>query len=108
MQQQVFVRSAAQLKTHSLAFARNATVGQLKQRLADIDGVPTALQRITDGRRDLADDQPLPGGGDGAVPAATLHCLLRLRGGKGGFGAMLRSARGGLVRADTLLGASLG
>ena len=64
------------------------TVGALREWLADEAGLPsTALLRLKCGSRDLAcDGMGLAGVG------MSVHALLRLPGGKGGFGAMLRTA----------------
>eukprot|EP01050_Picozoa_sp_SAG11_P019481 SAG11_NODE_3109_length_2681_cov_3.164214_4_plen_155_part_00 len=53
------------------------------------------LQRLTTGSQDLRDDHVLDSS------SRSLQCLLHLLGGKGGFGAMLRSARGGLDAKKT-------
>lgn len=54
----------------------------------DICGVPCSLQRLRFSGKDLRDDQRL--GDFGAEHGCVISLLLRLRGGKGGFGALLR------------------
>lgn len=65
------------------------TVGALRKWAADRHGLPSpSLLRLKCGCRDLAcDGAPLD-----PEAAASVHVLLRLPGGKGGFGAMLRTA----------------
>ncbi|KAK9819052.1 hypothetical protein WJX81_003363 [Elliptochloris bilobata] len=66
------------------------TVGVVKLRVQDAEGVPTSNQRLFFSGRQLQDGRTLADSGVG--PEATLHLVLRLRGGKGGFGALLRGA----------------
>ena len=66
------------------AFVDAADGAALRQQIAARDGVPAGLLRLTCGDRELSDAAVLP---DGCV-----RVLLRLEGGKGGFGAMLRTS----------------
>jgi hypothetical protein len=95
----IFVRSAVAPRTLDLSFAdTNVTVAQVKRAISDLEGVPADLQRICTGTGDLCDDYALSGI---ATEVHGLRCLLRLAGGKGGFGAQLRTARGGLETKPT-------
>ena len=53
-------------------------------------GVPAGVQRLIYGGRELDEDHTVMG--YGLEPGSTIHLVLRLRGGKGGFGSLLRSA----------------
>ena len=83
------------------------TLGDLRRRLEDLEGVPVDQQLIVCGSRvlgsgghegqkrennDFANDSLVlgPADADGQLPSCTL--LLKLAGGKGGFGALLRGA----------------
>ena len=84
----------------------HVTLGDLRRRLAQLEGVPEAEQLILCGTRMLGGglggggEGGCKGGGDalplgpldasGYLPTCTL--LLKLAGGKGGFGALLRGA----------------
>ena len=67
--------------------------GELATRVATAmlycSGIPACEQRLVYGGKLLDDARPLADYGIG--PDATLHLVLRLVGGKGGFGALLRS-----------------
>ncbi|KAK9137418.1 hypothetical protein Sjap_008012 [Stephania japonica] len=67
------------------------SVQTLKQRLFNLTQILPTHQRLLSGTQSLADDQTLiSASADGSFP--TVHLLLRLRGGKGGFGSLLRGA----------------
>lgn len=73
------------------------TVSDLKRRLASMTHIDTTDQRIsTLGGRPLSDDDLLFHDPQGPV---TFNLSLRLLGGKGGFGSMLR-AQGGRMNAQ--------
>ena len=73
------------------------TVSDLKHRLASMTHIDTVDQRIsTLGGRPLSDDDLLFNDPQGPV---TFNLSLRLLGGKGGFGSMLR-AQGGRMNAQ--------
>ncbi|XP_058225641.1 uncharacterized protein LOC131334567 [Rhododendron vialii] len=65
----------------------------VKNQIRQLTGVPISQQRLLTGTKQLDEDSsslllhPSDGG-----PHPTLHLLLRLRGGKGGFGSLLRGA----------------
>ncbi|KAF7826176.1 protein SDE2-like protein [Senna tora] len=65
----------------------------IRDRLFEVTRIPTQHQRLVTGVRDLNGNESViscsPEGGD-AFP--TVHLLLRLAGGKGGFGSLLRGA----------------
>lgn len=52
--------------------------------------VPAGIQRLIYGGKELDEDQAVMG--CGLEAGSTVHLVLRLRGGKGGFGSLLRSA----------------
>ncbi|PSS24220.1 hypothetical protein CEY00_Acc09216 [Actinidia chinensis var. chinensis] len=63
----------------------------IKTRIREITGVPIDAQRLVTGTKHLEDSSILrPLDGTHGYPA--VHLLLRLRGGKGGFGSLLRGA----------------
>ena len=74
-----------ELKTLSgaTAFEDAADGAALRQQIAAREGVPAGLLRLTCGARDLYDN---------VLPDGCVRVLLRLEGGKGGFGAMLRTS----------------
>lgn len=61
----------------------------LHVRPQEREGIPPALQGLVFQGRQLQDEQPLCGYA-GLRNDSTLHLVLRLRGGKGGFGNLLR------------------
>ncbi|CAM6100615.1 unnamed protein product [Calypogeia fissa] len=78
-------------KTRCLRFtSREVSFEDVKAKLAASEGVPGDLQRLVSGTRELGSGSCLVAGADGFFPSCTL--LLRLRGGKGGFGSLLRGA----------------
>ncbi|KIY95637.1 hypothetical protein MNEG_12324 [Monoraphidium neglectum] len=80
---QLFVRVPGQ-PTVAVEIGSDATMAVLKQAIEDRTGIPAAEQLLTRGGRALpASLSALPYG-------AALDLLLRLAGGKGGFGALLR------------------
>lgn len=62
----------------------------LKVKLAGVSHVPAHCQRLVSGTIDIHDDTVLIAAEHGTFPSCTL--LLRLLGGKGGFGSLLRGA----------------
>ncbi|PSS03943.1 hypothetical protein CEY00_Acc19777 [Actinidia chinensis var. chinensis] len=63
----------------------------IKSRIREITGVPIDAQRLVTGTKNLEDSSLLrPLDGTHSYPA--VHLLLLLRGGKGGFGSLLRGA----------------
>lgn len=82
---QLFVRAD---RSHAVDVQQTGDVSHIKDCIEAQLGVPAALQRLLWAGRQLEDAAPvscLPSG-------CTLHLVLRLRGGKGGFGALLRGA----------------
>jgi hypothetical protein len=77
-----------------------ATALQLKQLVAAGSGVGVECMRLVCGAHELRDEALVPSPSEGTRPCE-VQCVLRLSGGKGGFGAMLRSARGGLDAKKT-------
>ncbi|KAF4384575.1 hypothetical protein F8388_003882 [Cannabis sativa] len=63
----------------------------VKHRLQEITKIPSHLQRLITGSRHLDDDSVLSCA-DEDLSFPTVHLTLRLRGGKGGFGSLLRGA----------------
>ncbi|GBF91485.1 hypothetical protein Rsub_04225 [Raphidocelis subcapitata] len=85
---QLYVRVPGQRPSVAVELPSGSTVAQLRQALEDRTGIPAEEQLLCHGGRLLpaAGAAPLP-----PLPhAAGLDLLLRLAGGKGGFGALLR------------------
>ncbi|XP_059458173.1 uncharacterized protein LOC132187769 [Corylus avellana] len=81
-------------KTLTLRFT-SPTVSALavKQRLHETTRIPSRHQRlVTGGLRHISDDSVFSCTDDGSAMFPTVHLLLRLVGGKGGFGSLLRGA----------------
>lgn len=81
-------------KTLTLRFT-SPTVSALavKHRLHETTRIPSRHQRlVTGGLRQISDDSVISCPDDGAAIFPTVHLLLRLVGGKGGFGSLLRGA----------------
>lgn len=68
----------------------NLRVSDLKRKLFESVKVPYHLQLLVSGTRQIAEDALLAAADDGLYPP--INVLLRLRGGKGGFGSLLRGA----------------
>ncbi|KAG0456279.1 hypothetical protein HPP92_024067 [Vanilla planifolia] len=64
--------------------------GTLKRRLFEKTRIPVPFQRLVTGSRIVSDETLLSTSDDGFFPSCAL--LLRLPGGKGGFGSLLRGA----------------
>ncbi|WOL15425.1 hypothetical protein Cni_G24206 [Canna indica] len=62
----------------------------LRHDLVTRTGIPIGLLRLVSGIREISDDSFISASRDGIFPSLSL--LLRLRGGKGGFGSLLRGA----------------
>ena len=73
-------------RTTFVEAARGGCAGTVRQLVSEREGVPADLLRLTCAGRELADAAPID------EAAAPIRVLLRLFGGKGGFGAMLRTA----------------
>ncbi|KAK9139953.1 hypothetical protein Scep_009634 [Stephania cephalantha] len=78
--------------TSNLTFTSSAiSVQTLKHHLFNLTQIPPIHQRLISGTQSLNNDETLiSASADGSFP--TIHILLRLRGGKGGFGSLLRGA----------------
>jgi len=72
------------------AFVDAEDVSALRDRVADLEGVPSDELRLTCGGRELHAASPTAA--SQLASSMPVHVLLRLVGGKGGFGAMLRTA----------------
>ena len=77
-----------------------ATALEVKQAVAQGSGVAVECQRLVCGARELR-DEALISSATSCTRPREIECVCRLSGGKGGFGAMLRSARGGLDAKKT-------
>ncbi|EFJ43792.1 hypothetical protein VOLCADRAFT_83025 [Volvox carteri f. nagariensis] len=64
------------------------SVADLKRRIEEVESVPSCSQGLVYAGRQLQDERSLES--YGIVGHSTVHLVLRLRGGKGGFGALLR------------------
>ncbi|KXZ56277.1 hypothetical protein GPECTOR_1g242 [Gonium pectorale] len=84
---QLFVRGL-QACTRACEVEPCGSVADLKLRIQEVEGVPSCWQGLVWRGRQLQDDRSLHS--YGIEPHSTLHLVLRLRGGKGGFGALLR------------------
>ncbi|KAJ1284798.1 hypothetical protein BS78_03G232800 [Paspalum vaginatum] len=78
-------------RTRCLRFTAPTVSGAaLLDAVASLCRVPTAALRLVTGRLDVSPASVLTSAADGQFPSA--YALLRLRGGKGGFGSLLRGA----------------
>ncbi|XP_039812317.1 replication stress response regulator SDE2-like [Panicum virgatum] len=78
-------------RTGCLRFTTPAVSGAaLLDAVATLSRVPAAALRLVTGRLDVSPSSVLTSAADGQFPSAS--ALLRLRGGKGGFGSLLRGA----------------
>mmetsp|Transcript_16563 Transcript_16563/g.41350 ORF Transcript_16563/g.41350 Transcript_16563/m.41350 type:complete len:240 (-) Transcript_16563:284-1003(-) len=84
---QLFVRTLAGT-TSCVEAQQDDTVVFLKQLIEAQEGVPAEVQGLVHQGKQLQDDLSLEHYNIGA--GSTVHLVLRLRGGKGGFGALLR------------------
>lgn len=83
---QLFVRVPGQPTVAVELRSQDAAVAALKQALEDRTGIPAEEQLLRHGGRALADGLAA----SGLCHGSTIDMLLRLAGGKGGFGALLR------------------
>lgn len=98
---QTIINLFAGLPPLCLPFSPDSTVAALKLRLHEVTSVPLDAQRITTlGGRHVTDDALLfdPAQPDGPV---TFCLSLRVFGGKGGFGSMLRAQGGRMASQKT-------
>lgn len=84
---QIFVR-ALDSSTQVLAVSTSCSVEELRHAVEDRCRVPAEALGLVHGGRQLQDGCALSAYGVGSD--STVHVVLRLRGGKGGFGALLR------------------
>jgi hypothetical protein len=78
-------------RTHCLRFSTPTVSGAaLLDAVSALSRVPAASLRLVTGRLDISPSSVLASFSDGQFPSAS--ALLRLRGGKGGFGSLLRGA----------------
>uniref|UniRef100_A0ACD5W222 Uncharacterized protein n=1 Tax=Avena sativa TaxID=4498 RepID=A0ACD5W222_AVESA len=78
-------------RTHCLRFSTPTVSGAaLLDAVSALSRVPAASLRLVTGRLDISPSSFLASFPDGQFPSAS--ALLRLRGGKGGFGSLLRGA----------------
>uniref|UniRef100_A0ACD5VIB3 Uncharacterized protein n=1 Tax=Avena sativa TaxID=4498 RepID=A0ACD5VIB3_AVESA len=78
-------------RTHCLRFSTPTVSGAaLLDAVSALSRVPAASLRLVTGRLDISPSSLLASFPDGQFPSAS--ALLRLRGGKGGFGSLLRGA----------------
>ncbi|CAE6142996.1 unnamed protein product [Arabidopsis arenosa] len=74
-------------KSLTLSFSSPLAYGeQVKQRIFEQTKIPTHLQRLISGGYQISDGSAI------SQPDATVNLVLSLRGGKGGFGSLLRGA----------------
>ncbi|EOA20738.1 hypothetical protein CARUB_v10001061mg [Capsella rubella] len=74
-------------KSLALTFSSPLAYGdQIKQRIFEHTKIPTHLQRLICGGYQISDESSV------SLPDATVNLVFSLRGGKGGFGSLLRGA----------------
>ncbi|EFH49175.1 ubiquitin family protein [Arabidopsis lyrata subsp. lyrata] len=74
-------------KSLTLSFSSPLAYGeQIKQRIFEQTKIPTHLQRLISGGYQISDGSAI------SQPDTTVNLVLSLRGGKGGFGSLLRGA----------------
>lgn len=84
-------------RTRSLSFEdAHVSVSALKSQIADYEGIPSNEQRLVCAQRELSDDAVLSGD-----DLFFLSLSLRVVGGKGGFGSLLRGAGAKLGQKKT-------
>ncbi|KAG2450477.1 hypothetical protein HYH02_004978 [Chlamydomonas schloesseri] len=84
---QLFVR-CLDSRTRVCDVELSCSVEELKQQIQDVEGLPCCSQGLVFAGRQLEDARSLAS--YNITADSTLHLVLRLRGGKGGFGALLR------------------
>lgn len=84
---QIFVRTLDS-RSAPVFVEPEQSVWSLKVAVAERAGVPASVQGLVYGGKQLDDTRSL--GSYGLVESCTCHLVLALRGGKGGFGALLR------------------
>ncbi|MEW5311914.1 MAG: hypothetical protein WDW38_003590 [Sanguina aurantia] len=83
---QLFVRGL-DARTSAYALPSTSSVGDVKSLIEERQGLPSCCQGLVFAGRQLVDTSALS---DVVQHHSTLHLVLRLRGGKGGFGNLLR------------------
>lgn len=75
---QIFVKSISG-KTRTIEVTPNETIGSLKQKIQEKEGIAAGEQRLVYAGKNLEDDKSIADAGIQAE--STVHLVLRLRGG---------------------------